>query len=98
MQALRNKKTGRLLVLDVQAHTYEEFGVSEYLTSIRKYLELRDSEYNGTVFVTSEQGVIEDLLKEGKCTYPDIRIDFGWNKTKFELSDLEVVVLTGQPS
>jgi hypothetical protein len=63
MQALRNKKTGRLLTLEVEAHTYEERGITEYVTSIRKYLELRDSEYNGTVFVTNQEGVIEDLLK-----------------------------------
>lgn len=94
MQALRNKKTGRLLVLEMQAEKIWERGVIEEVEGIMKYLELRDSEYpHGIVFCTNQQSVIDDLLKDGKYPYPDIRIDFGWNRTKFELSDLEAVLL-----
>lgn len=91
--ALRNKKTGHLLKLDVEAHEAWEYGVTEEQRVIKKYIELRDSDYSGVIFVTDDSFVIEGLLKEGKYDYPDIRIDFGWGRSIFEKTDLEAVTL-----
>lgn len=83
MFALKNKKTGRLLVGESM---YEEKYGDTYA-----YFELHDREYGGQVFVTTEESIANILLMDGCCNYPDIRIDFGYEKTKFATTDLEIV-------
>lgn len=94
LTALRNKKTGRLLIAETKAEQHSSWMSWEGETNtIHKYLELKDSEYLSVVFVTNQEGVIEDLLKDGKTIYPNIIIDFGCGKTLFALHDLEPVPL-----
>lgn len=89
MEALRNKKTGRLLVCEA---LYEEKYGDTYC-----YVELTDREYGGQVFVTTDKPVIAILLMDGCCNYPDIRIDFGRDKAKFATTDLEIVEVQCKP-
>lgn len=83
MFALKNRKTGRLLVGEPE--TEESYG-DNY-----KFFELRDSEHGGQVFVTTDEQTATYLIMSGHCNYPDFRIDFGHGKTKFENTDLEIV-------
>jgi hypothetical protein len=83
MFALKNKKTGRLLVGEPMHE--ESYGDTV------SYFELRDSEYGGQVFVTTDEQTATILIMDGRSNYPDIRVDFGYNKNKFTNLDLEIV-------
>jgi hypothetical protein len=84
MFALRNKKTDRLLVGEPRA---EETYDNDY----DRFFELWDSEYGGQVYVTTEEQTANILIMDGRCNYPDVRIDFGHGKNKFTNLDLEIV-------
>lgn len=88
MKAIRNKKTGRLLSFDVETYETWEYGVTEEVRTIKKFLALSDSKFGHNIFVTTDSSLLEDLLKSGKTTYPNIRI------YDVELTDLEIVNLT----
>lgn len=100
---LRNKKTGRFLIVEPETRTQSDWGwdgsderMVDYTT---KHLLIRDSEYKTSqvLFCTCDPGVIQDLLKDGKCTSPCIEIGFDCYGNKFELSDLEAVTLDATP-
>jgi hypothetical protein len=96
---LRNRKTRRFLVVGPETTSSRDWGWNgsdEVLVDvIDKHLELRDSEYQTSqvLFCTCDPNVVYDLVTDGKCVSPNIRIDFGWGANKFETSDLEPVSL-----
>ena len=99
--AIRNKRTGRLLKVSPALHQSADWdygGVDERLVDWPEaHFLLQDDEYNvsGTVvFVTPAQALLDALLSVGVSKYPDVRIDFGHSKSKFQVSDLERCVIT----
>lgn len=97
MFGIRNKKTGRLLVIGVETEEDWGYGIEEPVRNVKPYLELFDSSYRGIIFVASDISIVEGLIESGRCSYPDdIRIDFGYSKTKFDKNDLEIVHLQEQ--
>ena len=95
MFALRNKKTGRLLTIEPNIEQYEDCGGWDitWRTYNRAILNLKDSNYDGVVFVTNDESVIKSLLADGKTTDPYhiyiIRNGFD----RFNLTDLQIVKL-----
>lgn len=87
---LRNKKTGHFLCADPVIR-------AEHIAWSDPYhyagIELKDLDYEGPVFATTNLDDAQDLLKEGKCETRKLAIDFGWGQAKFELSDLEIITL-----
>ena len=61
--AIRNCLTGRLLVLENDS----EIGYEPYDDdpTVRKMFSLRDSEYGGEVYVTTDRAAAEALVKDG---------------------------------
>lgn len=91
---IRNKKTGHLLAVNVESEETYDYGYGgETVQGTRTFIQLDDlvPEHEDAVFCTYSEYTVEQLLSKGACRYPDIRIDFGYGKNKFELSDLEVV-------
>jgi hypothetical protein len=85
MYAIRNKLTRRYLIVEAEI----DGGGWDSST----FLSLRDTEFADVVFVTNNKELAELLVKEGRSDYPQIHIYFGFGKTKFLPTDLEVVKL-----
>lgn len=97
MYAIRNKKTGKLLTVQPKVNGFNHWMPfrDESISTIVKFLELSEDWH--VIFVTADEELLEDLLKEGKSTYPHVEIDFGWNssvgKPKYSVEDFEKVEL-----
>ncbi len=88
MKAIRNKITKRLLKTELRFPSLD-------IRIDTPHLELVDSMYAGNIFVTSEEGVCEEILEAGYNSYPKISIDWGYSNfhEAFTKEDLEIVEL-----
>ena len=90
LYAIKNKRTGRLLVVGAEKATrhydYEQ-------PFVFTFLEVRESKFQDTIFVTTNKKIAYALAKTGHWN-DELAMSFGHGETKIELKDLQVVQLT----
>ncbi len=89
LYAIKHKRTDRLLVANAEK---EERCYSYESPYTAPYIQVRESRYGGTIFVTDSKKIAHTLAKTGKWS-DDIRLDTGHGETKIDLKDLAVVRL-----
>jgi hypothetical protein len=65
MWAIQDKKSGQLLVCDLEVEEYGDYGGWEitWQTYKKAVLTIRKGSYGGTVFVTTDETIIDALLR-----------------------------------
>lgn len=93
---LLNKNVERLLKLQPESEIHSDWGFDGHDSRIMDFnksiLELYDSEFGGTIFVSTDLDTVNNLVKNGVNKYPDeIRISDFERLKRFGDLDLEVV-------